>query len=77
MRALYALHDGRCQKCGRKVYRYHKTDHRWHDDRATVEHVTPKCKGGGDEMGNLTLYCQKCNHAGGVILSQELTEKKK
>ena len=28
---------------------------------ATIDHVTPKCLGGGDQPANLVTACQPCN----------------
>ena len=31
------------------------------EDPSTIEHVTPKSKGGSDNLDNLVLACKKCN----------------
>ena len=74
---LYAAHDGRCQHCGCRTRRYHKSDKHYHPDRATVEHVQPKCKGGTNDTENLTLFCQRCNQEGGLALCKEIANTKR
>lgn len=64
---LIALHNGKCQKCGRRVKRYWPSQTGFYVNRATVEHVIPRCFGGSNALVNLTLFCQQCNHEGGVI----------
>lgn len=29
---------------------------------ATIEHITPVCKGGSNRKDNLTIYCYQCNY---------------
>ena len=36
-----------------------------HPDRATVEHLVPKAKGGSNKIGNLRVACYACNQARG------------
>jgi 5-methylcytosine-specific restriction endonuclease McrA len=33
---------------------------------ATLEHILPRCHGGGDDLENLALACYRCNSAKGV-----------
>jgi len=32
---------------------------------ATIEHILPRCHGGGDELENVALACGRCNHQKG------------
>jgi 5-methylcytosine-specific restriction endonuclease McrA len=47
--AVYARDGHRCRYCG--------TSSGW----MTVDHVTPRCEGGGDELENLVVACRGCN----------------
>lgn len=51
-----------CQYCGVKMChpsnKPFKPNNKW---MATIEHITPRAKGGTDELHNLTLVCQRCN----------------
>jgi 5-methylcytosine-specific restriction endonuclease McrA len=40
-----------CQYCGKDLC----------DGNATVDHVTPRCKGGADSWTNLVTSCKECN----------------
>lgn len=40
---------------------YCHTDERWQYIRFTIDHVTPRAAGGGDESDNLALACASCN----------------
>lgn len=35
------------------------------DDNLTLDHITPKIKGGTDRITNLICACQKCNYSKG------------
>jgi len=35
---------------------------------ATIEHILPRCHGGGDELENVALACGRCNHQKGYRL---------
>ena len=72
---LIALHNGKCQKCGRRVRRYWPSQTAFYVNRATIEHVIPRCFGGTNDLCNLTLFCQLCNHQGGVLLSAYLSTR--
>ena len=53
---LFGRQQGRCVVCGEGYeYRF------FH-----VDHVVPRAKGGGDEIGNLQLLCSHCNGVKGV-----------
>ncbi len=44
--------DGKsCSNCRNIMY----------DGEITIEHIEPKSCGGSNEIGNLRLYCTKCN----------------
>lgn len=34
--------------------------------RATIEHIVPRARGGGEALENLALACARCNHEKGV-----------
>ena len=40
--------DGVCRYCGG-------------DDDLTIDHIVPRCQGGGDELRNLAVACRPCN----------------
>jgi hypothetical protein len=60
-----------CQSCGCRVRMPPRVRERLRDDAATRQHIVPKCLGGG-EGDNLTLYCSRCNHEDGRIISARL-----
>jgi 5-methylcytosine-specific restriction endonuclease McrA len=37
-----------------------------------VDHIVPRCKGGGDELSNLQLVCREANAAKGSLSNDEL-----
>lgn len=52
---IYERDGFRCQYCGEKVT----------DKTATLDHVIPKGKGGGNNSANLKTSCRKCNSSKG------------
>jgi hypothetical protein len=46
--AIRKAYNGKCQYCGQT-------------DANHVDHIVPKCRGGSDELSNLTLACERCN----------------
>jgi 5-methylcytosine-specific restriction endonuclease McrA len=38
-------------------------------EEATLEHLVPRCYGGTNELGNLTLACYECNNRRGNLIS--------
>lgn len=51
-----------CQECGREL---HDIKNRLDDRKATVDHIVPRCLGGGDDEANLRCLCHRCNSAQG------------
>lgn len=51
--ALWKSQRGRCALTGRRLNRHN----------AHLDHITPKAKGGGDEIGNLRWLCIEANMA--------------
>lgn len=45
---IYARDNHTCQYCGAKT-------------RLTIDHVVPRCRGGGDTWENLVVACSSCN----------------
>lgn len=63
---LMYMERGRCHYCGRRVK---VRDHRHRSpNRATVEHIVPRSRGGTDTWTNITLACQACNEAKGNMM---------
>lgn len=57
-RAKLAARDGwACCYCGRLTVEKVTDD----EDRATIEHVIPRSRGGGDGLDNLRIACRWCN----------------
>ena len=59
--------DGRCAYCGIELF---------DDDDSTgagmtVDHLTPKSRGGTEELGNLVLCCRSCNSTKGSKTLEE------
>jgi 5-methylcytosine-specific restriction endonuclease McrA len=44
---------------------------------ATIDHVVPKSKGGGNEMSNLKLSCRTCNGWKGSDSVEDFLRKRK
>ena len=42
----------------------------------TVDHITPKSKGGTDDLSNLTLSCKSCNPSKGALSVTEWSNKR-
>jgi hypothetical protein len=51
-----------CQECGREL---HDIKNLIDDRKATVDHIVPRCLGGGDDEENLRCLCHQCNSAQG------------
>ena len=51
LRQLYAIYDGECQYCLKKIPY----------TAATRDHLVPRSKGGGNHDNNIVLSCKKCN----------------
>ena len=61
--------DARCFYCATFV-----TAWRFEQDHfATLDHLWPKCRGGGDNLGNLVLACRKCNEKKAALTLDEIT----
>ena len=41
------------------------------DENITIDHVTPRCKGGQDTLGNMVSCCNKCNQSKSHTLWEE------
>jgi len=54
---LIIRHGTLCMYCKVEMHFRDKT----HPAYATIEHVHPLAKGGGNHLGNLGLACRKCN----------------
>lgn len=51
---------GHCEYCGVEV-RW-DTDRLSDPNRATIDHLVPRCAGGNNELPNLVLACHPCNN---------------
>lgn len=52
---LYDEQKGRCWYCGKSVAR----------ERATLDHIVPRSRGGTDCNANLVMACRRCNRMKG------------
>lgn len=52
-RAVYDRDGRRCKHCSSP-------------NRLSIDHIFPRAKGGGDEIGNLQTLCMPCNRRKGV-----------
>lgn len=48
----------KCEYCGREPLQPYNDKRR---DFLTIDHITPKSKGGSDEISNLRVCCLDCN----------------
>jgi 5-methylcytosine-specific restriction endonuclease McrA len=55
---IYARDNHTCQYCGATT-------------RLTIDHVVPKCRGGGDTWENLVVACSSCNTKKGNTLLEQ------
>jgi hypothetical protein len=60
---LMAKFEGYCAYCGRRVIRSPGTPSA--PDRATIDHVVPRCRGGTSRLDNMVLACRTCNEVKG------------
>lgn len=67
LRISIAERDGwRCVYCGSTVsFEAWGHDHPEARTLAVIDHVIPRCDGGGDEAANLVLACSTCNSGKG------------
>ena len=55
---IYKRDGYTCQYCGAKT-------------RLTIDHVIPRCRGGGDTWENLVVACSSCNTKKGNTLLEQ------
>lgn len=58
---VFVRDDGICQYCGRARKRA----------EASIDHILPRSRGGGDTWDNLALACKPCNHRKGQSCTYE------
>ncbi len=76
--AIYERDGWKCVYCGRSCFDIRTHPERFvsdgydafvfldaDDEHATLDHVKPRCKGGGHENDNLVLSCIGCNSTKG------------
>ena len=73
-RLLFAMCDGRCQKCGVKMVMKSNPHAKTRSNTATLQHMKPKAFGGSDDLCNLQVWCSACNHADGILISQRVKD---
>lgn len=57
--------DGRCVYCFSPIT--------W--DKATIDHIVPKAKGGANDIDNLQLTCRECNQYKNIMSDQQWREQ--
>ena len=67
---LFHKHGGRCVYCQRHV---HLVGDAKHPLFATIDHKTPRVKGGSNYLSNLTLACVQCNTVKDDLNYEEFT----
>lgn len=60
--------DGICYLCQQPMV-FSEADHPRY---ATIDHIVPMARGGGDNFANLALACNDCNHDKGHKLYKEV-----
>jgi len=71
-RYVYIRDGYKCWRCGIKVVIHTEMKISKPSNAATVDHLIPKCLGGGHTVDNLQTCCFKCNCEMGIILNQLL-----
>lgn len=71
---LWRKQSGKCCYCGDPTHlpRYNQKELK--SNNATIEHLTPKSKGGSDDILNLKMACHKCNLVRGTMDVTEFYE---
>ena len=59
VRAFVLFRDGNKCQCCRKTLRHDVNDK--HPDKANIDHVIPRSRGGSHESVNLQALCRTCN----------------
>ncbi len=62
--AMWQAQSGRCALCGGRMFRNRfEAPHAriWAKQRATLDHIIPRSKGGSDQPENLQLTHARCN----------------
>lgn len=68
---------GRCCFCNGTMVRSHKQENeRIPHNRATLEHIIPKMKGGGTTWTNTACSCSTCNKYRGPIPFEQFKQEK-
>jgi 5-methylcytosine-specific restriction endonuclease McrA len=64
--ALITRSGPHCHWCKALTARVSRGHHgRLRDNHATVDHITPRCAGGTEELSNLVIACNRCNNERG------------
>ena len=71
-RYLYALANGKCQKCGCQMSIKGDKHAKNKPNTATLQHMTPRAHGGSDDMENLQVWCHQCNMQDGQEISNRI-----
>lgn len=73
-RLLGETGEGVCVYCGKRVSRFLKlSDPR----RATLDHLVPLSKGGGNESDNFVIACRSCNSRKGSLSADRFRQLRK
>lgn len=71
---MYAEQDGACYLCGETMLDPSSTEQlKDHCLYPEFEHVTPKSKGGTNDMNNLLLACRSCNQSKRDLMPLDIT----
>lgn len=60
---LFKIQEGHCAYCGIVLSNYH------------VDHITPLCVGGTNELRNLCISCPRCNQRASGLVFRSFYEK--
>lgn len=66
-KALIKVTGGKCFYCGKRVALKRKGT----TERMTIDHITPKAKGGKDGKANLVACCFECNQEKGNKMPED------
>lgn len=73
-KAAWSASGGRCYYCKETVFA--DMEHNFHPREATIDHKTPKSRG-GFVKGNIVIACFECNNRKGNMTEEEFRTQRR